>query len=168
MKVKNKKHIIKRIGLELLFFIIPVLIVLHYCFIFSTSKHTDKYMVMVFLVMFSLAYLIVQSFLGYWPKLTIDALCFNMKTDTFKVLWHEQMLFVDYAKNNPCKFYVERINGNKKMAFPAEAVTGCQPNDTIKIKYYRLSKVILSCELVKKVDSDLCVQENMVPDPNQK
>ena len=155
MKVKNRKYVLKRIGAEALF---PILITM----IFLAGILFDKYKLVLPLLF--IIYLAGQSYFGYWPKLTLDALFFNIKTDAFLVLNNTPKI----DNNTPNKvfgesylryeFYVMRIRDKKGIVFPETEVTGCLPNDIVTIKYYRLSKVILSCKLVEKADPDKAMQ----------
>ena len=142
MKVKNVKYVLKRIGLELLF---PILISLAILLYFVLGFRGPFTLIGIF------AYLVVQSLLDYWPKLTFDTLFFLIKTDRFKIIKYPSRLLTvpDY------KLYVVRVSDNKVFEFPATEVTGCLPNDIVSVKYYRLSKIILSCKHAEKAESDL-------------
>jgi len=163
--MKIKKYVIKRILFESLFFMY-IASILYISFSWSIPENLKGIFYVIYVIW--LGFFILQIATGYWPRLTFDILFFNKKTDTFRVLWHDNISRTKYDLFCSNKFCVVRVKNNKETAFPVEEVIGYWHNDVVKIKYYRLSKVILSCELIKRADSDLCGQGNMVPDPNQK
>ena len=155
--VKNRKYVLKRVGLELLF---PILAIINILYYFIISKTIDSYNgTIMILIVFSF-HLIFQSILGYWPKLTIDALFFNKKTERFKLVAHRKKP-LDYdredrredflnGRRKVDRLYAVRLSDNKEVAFPVTDVFGWEMYDIVEIKYYRLSKIILSCKLIEK------------------